>query len=157
MGRIGVGKAIVEELPQLNMYCTLYMLSAKRLCEMPLEIRVLVARMDVEVYIRMYLYDLEFRAYANNDVLFKKLIMVKKRNHIIKYTMYNIEYHKYLCGTEFWYKDNMFHRLYGPAVVFQSYYKAFFQHGRKHRLDGPAVVCGDGTIEYWEYGLRIDK
>ena len=157
------------------------MLCAERLCELPLEVRIIVARMDIEVYMRMYLWDDEFREYANKEYAIDDFIerFVVKRMYDYKiYKLGNNEYHKYDNGRQARYMNGKLHRdggpalIYangeqeywingklhrdgGPAVIHVSGYKAYYQHGKRHRLNGPAIICTDGREKYYEYGAEI--
>ena len=44
-----------------------------------------------------------------------------------------------------------------PAIFYPaSGGEYFYQYGKLHRDGGlPAIVWGDGTVEYWEHGVRI--
>ena len=50
---------------------------------------------------------------------------------------------------KYWLKDNLYHRLNGPAIDYTNKEKYWFQNGRKHRLDGPAIVYADGRKEWY--------
>jgi hypothetical protein len=45
--------------------------------------------------------------------------------------------------------DGDFHRLAGPAVIFQDGELRWYRHGRLHRDDGPARVWPAEGIEDW--------
>jgi hypothetical protein len=125
------------------------MLSAERLCELPLDVRVLIANMDMEVYIRMYLYDDEFRLYADGAVAeFIERFVVKRKDSYIEYRIGNVKYIKYDDGSEYWYKDDMLHRENGPAIIYSNGETHWCIDGKSHRLDGPAVISANGS-EYW--------
>ena len=53
-------------------------------------------------------------------------------------------------GTKRWYKDDLFHRLDGPAVEYTNGTKVWYKEGKLHRLNGPAVENSNG-IKYWHY------
>jgi hypothetical protein len=40
-----------------------------------------------------------------------------------------IRYHHYKFGMRFWYKNLSFHRSCGPAVIYISGYKVFWEEG----------------------------
>jgi hypothetical protein len=137
--------------------------------------------MDIEAYTRMYLWDTEFRDYANKEYAvddFIERFVVELIDDHKMYRINNIKYHKYDDGCEFWYmndqyhRDNgpaivhpdgselyyyhgMKHRLDGPAVVYPDGYRAYYVDNNRHRLDGPAVIYVGGSEEYWEYGERV--
>ena len=49
------------------------------------------------------------------------------------------------------------HREDGPAVEYDSGYKAWYIHGKCHREDGPAIIKADGTKEWWLNGEFINR
>lgn len=74
-------------------------------------------------------------------------------------------------GNKLWIVKGKLHRLEGPAVEIAEddkildivdgtefkYYKGdkfWFVKGKLHRLDGPAIERADGSVEYWENGIR---
>jgi hypothetical protein len=136
--------------------------------------------MDIETYMRMYLWDTEFRKYANSEYAIDDFIerFVVTRISIFKrYKLGNHIYDKYDDGIQRWYMNYFLHRLDGPAVIcpngdmfwhingrlhrddgpaviHTSGYKAYYQHDKRHRLNGPAIIHVDGREEYYEYGVR---
>jgi len=54
-----------------------------------------------------------------------------------------------VCGNKYWYKDNEFHRLDGPAIEYIDGTTIWYQNGIVHRKDGPAVIYDNGKKEYW--------
>lgn len=165
------------------MYCVCYMLSADRLCELPLEVRVLIAKADMEAYIRMYLYDDEFKNYANREHAIDDFIerfVVEYIHDGVRYKLGNVIYYKHNDGGRCWYKNNIYHRVDGPALIFATGdmfwynngkyhrddgpavmhitgFKSYWQNGERHRLDGPAIIYEDGGEQYYEYGNEIYK
>jgi hypothetical protein len=137
--------------------------------------------MDLEAYMRMWVYDDEFRDYAKGMYAVDDFInrfVVKQMNGYKIYKINNIEYHKYdngiqgwymngkfhkndgpavICanGDKYWYINDKYHRDDGPAVIHNNGYKAYYLNGKIHRLDGPAIIHEDGREEYWEYDVRI--
>lgn len=50
------------------------------------------------------------------------------------------------------------HREDGPAIIpCGDGCQAWLKHGEYHRLEGPARVWDDGYEEYWIDGARVDK
>jgi hypothetical protein len=35
-------------------------------------------------------------------------------------------------GSQFWYKNNVFHRVNGPAVIYHDGEKRWYQNGKRH-------------------------
>lgn len=159
------------------------MLSAEHLYQLPLEIRIYIANMNMETYTQMYLYDAEFRVYASSinviDMFIDRFVLKEKIGYI-SYKINNIEYIKYDNGVKQWYKNNKLHRengpailypngdaqwyingtlhrLDGPALIWHGSHFSYYQNDKLHRLDGPAVVFSGGIEEYWLDGKRIYK
>ena len=59
-------------------------------------------------------------------------------------------------GTKIYYKDDVFHREDGPAVIHLDGAMSYWIDGKRHRKDGPAVIYPTGTLEYWIDGKRLD-
>lgn len=58
-------------------------------------------------------------------------------------------------GNKFWYEDDFFHRVDGPAVEYTSGTKHWFQNGKLHRIDGPAIEWDNGNKSWWIKGEQI--
>lgn len=52
-------------------------------------------------------------------------------------------------------KDNMMHRVGGPAVEYANGTKVWMVNGRIHRTDGPAIITYDGLSEWYEHGRQL--
>ena len=50
----------------------------------------------------------------------------------------------------YYYLDDKFHRIDGPAVEYYDGDKEWWQNGKLHRLDGPAIENSNGE-KYWYY------
>lgn len=149
------------------------MLSANTLFDLPLELRVYIAKMDTEVYSRMYFCDEVFRKYANEDIWFKKQIRYLTYGDVVCCMINNIQYAKtdrYIA----WYVDNILHNLNGPAKIYHDgsvkYYvngelhrvggpaiishepEAYHINDKQHRIDGPASICSNGYKAYYVNG-----
>ena len=58
-------------------------------------------------------------------------------------------------GNKIWYKNNLFHREDGPAIIYTDGNKYWFIEGKPHRLCGPAFEHPN-CIKYWYIeGVRI--
>jgi hypothetical protein len=134
------------------------MLSAERLCELPLELRICIANTDAQIYKRMYIYDVDFREYVKNigASLFIKQIKVEVRENVVLYKMDDIVYSVNSRQDVDWTIDilygSIFHNLDGPAISQPDGYRAYYVHGKIHRLNGPARIWLDGKEEYWQNG-----
>ena len=60
-------------------------------------------------------------------------------------------------GIIFHYKDNIFHREDGPAIIYPDGVVEYYINGKKHRKDGPAVIYTNGILEYWIEGKLVDE
>lgn len=132
------------------------MLTAEHLYQLPLDLRIYIANMDTEVYVRMYVYDAEFKLYTFSPGVISGFIdrfVAKRKKDGMRYVIGNIKYYKYDDSSEYWYKDNLWHKTDGPAVI-NSQGKSFYANGELHRIDGPAIIDLNGTEEYWQYGKR---
>lgn len=50
------------------------------------------------------------------------------------------------------------HRIDGPAVEFQSGFKAYYLHGVRHRIDGPAIIHPQINKNfYFLFGIKYNK
>ena len=52
-------------------------------------------------------------------------------------------------------KNDQLHREDGPAIIYNSGTKKWFQHGLCHREDGPAVVTSTGRLRWWIKGIEF--
>ena len=150
------------------------MLSAERLGELPLELRICIANMDMEVYMRMYLWDPEFRSYATSvnaiNMFIERFVATNLKNGILYKIGTIIRFQQY-NGTERWYVCNSLHdhllvksygtrhmingklhRMDGPAVIYSNGEKNYYNNGKLHRMDGPAVIYPWGGEEYYVNG-----
>ena len=133
------------------------MLSAKRLYELPLELRIEIGKKNIETYVRMYLLDPEFRIYANSIVAIKWFIdefVAIKINNGVSYKLGDIVHYVYNNGSEKWYKNDKPHHGDGPAVIHANGYQEYYIDDKLHREDGPAIIYADGYQEYWINGVR---
>lgn len=53
-----------------------------------------------------------------------------------------------------WKYHGIFHRVDGPAIIFENGDEEWYIFGRKHREDGPAVIYESGKIQRWIYNGR---
>lgn len=59
-----------------------------------------------------------------------------------------------------YFREGVRHRDEGPAVLItlDNYVRAeWWKNGGLHRCNKPAVIDSDGTVEYWEDGVRVNK
>ena len=93
------------------------MLAANTLFDLPLELRVYIAKMDTEVYLRMYFCDEVFRVYANNDESFKKQIKCEAFSSFVQYRINYISYIRCDNGDASWHMNGKKHNLNGSAYI----------------------------------------
>jgi hypothetical protein len=68
-------------------------------------------------------------------------------------------------GSQFWYQNNILHRVDGPAVIYSNgshslgcegtqslRTQIWYQDDKKHRVGGPAVIYSDGTKRWYQNG-----
>ena len=61
-------------------------------------------------------------------------------------------------GTVCYYNtQGQLHRVYGPAVVSPSGYRAWYQNGKLHRPDGPAIEYSDGGRAWYINGIKLTR
>ena len=53
------------------------------------------------------------------------------------------------------YKDGMYHREDGPAVIHADGWMGWWLNGQHHREDGPAAIWPNGFQEWWYKGKRL--
>jgi hypothetical protein len=51
-------------------------------------------------------------------------------------------------GNKYWYKNDLRHRIDGPAVIRSNGTKYWYFEGKLHRTDGPAIIFSDGIKEW---------
>jgi hypothetical protein len=144
--------------------------------EYPLDIRVLIASCDIQVWITMYLYDDEFKSWSKDyssihlfTTLFTKMIStyVGGRN-IVRYTLFDkthkidgpalIIHNDTGIDMMMWYINNKIHRNDGPAIIADAT-QEWYINDIRHRDDGPAYIDAERKVEKWYFnGLkhRID-
>jgi hypothetical protein len=47
-----------------------------------------------------------------------------------------------------------FHRVDGPASLWEGGFLRWLQYDQQHRKDGPAVIYSDGEEVFWIRGIR---
>lgn len=57
-------------------------------------------------------------------------------------------------GSQEWHLYGKLHRENGPAIVDQDGNEYYFSNGKLHRLDGPAII-EDGFEEWWINGRGV--
>ena len=58
-------------------------------------------------------------------------------------------------GDHVWVKNNAYHRLDGPAIIFGDGSRVHWRrHGEIHRTDGPAIMYHDGECRWFLYDTR---
>ena len=69
----------------------------------------------------------------------------------------DLDKYKYSDGEIIYYKKNThkIHNPYGPAIVSDNGYKAYYIENKWHRLDGPARTWINGDKEYYINGNLI--
>ena len=60
-------------------------------------------------------------------------------------------------ATEYRNHDNLLHRQYGPAVVWDDGSEFWFFAGLQHRTGGAAVCRPDGSLKYYLHGKEYPE
>lgn len=60
-------------------------------------------------------------------------------------------------ATEYRNHDNLLHRRYGPAVVWDDGSELWFFDGLQHRTGGAAVCRPDGSLKYYLHGKEYPE
>ena len=63
----------------------------------------------------------------------------------------------YHSGSKFWYQHGRRHREDGPAIELWTGTKEWFNHGVRHREDGPAIIWSSGLVEWWIDGRLLTE
>ena len=58
-------------------------------------------------------------------------------------------------GTKYYYLNDQWHRVDGPAIEYANGSKSWFQHGKCHREDGPALITDD--LEEWHFNGLLHR
>lgn len=111
-----------------------------------LDIRCHIASRDETVWMAMYRYDPEFRAYAKSTTGISEF--KKNFNTMILYN-----------SIKKWYLLGRLHREGKPAIIYDPnlHFTLFhyYINGALHRDDDkPAIIYANGTVEYYKHGLR---
>jgi hypothetical protein len=56
-----------------------------------------------------------------------------------------------------WYREGLWHREDGPALIFSDGSCVYYRHGLRHRVDGPAVDMASGHQEWWIDGELVSS
>jgi len=56
---------------------------------------------------------------------------------------------------DYYYENDLLHRLDGPAVEYKDGGKEYWVKGKKHRINGPAIELDD-EIKFYYKGYLID-
>ncbi len=120
------------------------------------DIRFHIATFDEEVWYLFYKHFDDFKLFTCRSIplftqLFTKKILFNDR---IEYTLLGylhcssgpaIIYHS---GIKIWYQHGKLHRDGGPAIIYAKGSQFWYQHGERHRDGGPAVIYDDG-LQHW--------
>lgn len=147
--------------------------------ELPTDILLTIARMNADAWVKLvssYPYSTpnEFIKYSHSKLGIDEVaslatnkknnngyttITVLGRIHSIGGEPAHID-HSFFAGSLSWYYNGELHRLDGPAVK-SNYYFKYYRHGKMHRVDGPARRGVLGIDEYWidgrQYSMPMPK
>lgn len=57
-------------------------------------------------------------------------------------------------NNQYWYKDDLYHRVGGPAIIQYNGVKIWMYEGQPHRDNGPAEIHPTGVKVWYQHGLR---
>ena len=60
-------------------------------------------------------------------------------------------------GAEYWCHNGELHRVCGPAVIYPDGAEWWYQRGQKHREDGPAAIYPGGEPRWYLHGDRMSE
>ena len=63
----------------------------------------------------------------------------------------------YASGCRAWYQNDLLHSLDGPAVEYANGDKRWYQNGDLHRTDGPAIEYASGTKRWYINGDHVTE
>ena len=90
-----------------------------------------------------------------------KIKWVDETDNNVWITIIDVDKEEYICEydnyNKYWYQNDRYHRVDGPAVEGSNDYKAWLQNDKLHRLDGPAIES-NFSKEWHQNGLlhRLD-
>lgn len=93
-------------------------------------------------------------------------VRTKRQSDNLAYLDINSRYHRldgpavvYDNGSDAWYYHGKLHREGGPAVSITRMggFHGWYKHGNHHRTDGPAVVGSNGLAEWWVDGRQFTE
>lgn len=56
---------------------------------------------------------------------------------------------------QYYNKDNYYHRIHGPAIIWNNGSYAWYRNGTLHRIGGPAIEYANGEKLWFENGVCI--
>ena len=127
-----------------------------------LDIKVLIASVDEEVWIKLYLYDDDFYEYACTNNGIRKFIdnftyYVNNKTFLFDklHSIYDKPAYTSKNGTKYWYYNGRVHRDDDlPAIICTNGTKKWYYNGLVHRDDDlPAIIYGSGGKEWLRYGV----
>lgn len=63
----------------------------------------------------------------------------------------------YASGCRAWYQNDLLHSLDGPAVEYADGSREWYQNERRHRIDGPAIEHADGYRAWYINGKELTQ
>ncbi len=130
-----------------------------------LDIKILIASLNQDVWIKLVLYDDDFHKYAYTIAgrtrfikLFAVIEVVKVGNARIKHKLFGKKHRIggpaiiWLNGRREWYRNGKSHRDDGPATIWPDGAQDWFRNGRLHRDGSPACIFASGAREWWQNG-----
>ncbi len=118
-----------------------------------LEIKILIASFDQETWIKLIIWDENFRQFAYSEAgkwqFIDLFTVISTNKYHMQYTLFG-KLHRnqlpamiYTTGEFWWYYNGQLHRVDGPAIVYAHGGQIWYRNGQLYRDDRPAVVCGN--------------
>ncbi len=158
--------ADVHGITMVNAYNVLFFLKLNLTsCDqmnLLIETKIIIANFDQEAWIKLAIYDEEFRNYAYTKVGRKQFIdlftVMDINVTLITYILFG-KLHRddgpamiSSIGTQGWFQNGKTHREDGPAIIWSEGIQHWYQNGTIHRDDGPAIVWSDGKRCWYQHG-----
>ncbi len=119
-----------------------------------LDIKILIASFDIDVWVKLAIYDDEFKQFACSAISVKQFIklftMCEISSGVRRYTLFN-KLHRLdgpavikPCGSQIWYRNDFVHREEGPAVIFANGLIYWVQNNKYHIDESLRIIKGSG-------------
>lgn len=130
---------------------------------LPLDIKLIIASFDMDVWIRLSYFDEEFKNFSYNigrKIFIDLFTIIVNTNGVKFWTLFNIPYRDNdepaaikIDGTKMWYKNGKVGRDNDqPACISLDGSMLWFKDGEIHRdNDQPAIIIPDNSTMWYQY------